>query len=111
MITIATDKVALEINKQTTFFKLINKVTNRIVVESVAPVDFQKKQVSLSLKEMPDEYFYGGGVQNGRFSHKERASRLSIPTSGLTAVLLLLLLIIGLRADMGDVVYICSRPV
>lgn len=76
VITIATDKVALEINKQTTFFKLINKVTNRIVVESVAPVDFQKKQVSLSLKEMPDEYFYGGGVQNGRFSHKGKSIKI-----------------------------------
>lgn len=76
MITIATDKVALEINKQTTFFKLINKVTNRTVVESVAPVDFQKKQVSLSLKEMPDEYFYGGGVQNGRFSHKGKSIKI-----------------------------------
>ena len=76
MITIATDKVALEINKQTTFFKLINKVTNRTVVESVAPVDFQKKQVSLSLKEMPDEYFYGSGVQNGRFSHKGKSIKI-----------------------------------
>ncbi len=76
VITIATDKVALEINKQTTFFKLINKVTNRTVVESVAPVDFQKKQVSLSLKEMPDEYFYGGGVQNGRFSHKGKSIKI-----------------------------------
>ena len=26
----------------------------------------------LTLTESPDEYFYGGGVQNGRFSHKGR---------------------------------------
>ncbi len=32
-----------------------------------------KNKVSLSLKENAGEYFYGGGVQNGRFSHKGKA--------------------------------------
>ena len=29
--------------------------------------------MTLTLKENPQEYFYGGGVQNGRFSHKGKA--------------------------------------
>ena len=34
---------------------------------------FEEKQVTLTLKENPTEYFYGGGGQNGRFSHKGKA--------------------------------------
>ena len=34
---------------------------------------FEEKSVSLFLKENPAEYFFGGGVQNGRFSHKGKA--------------------------------------
>ena len=47
--------------------------TGRVVLEEAAPVAFDKKQVAVTLKEQPQEYFYGGGVQNGRFSHKGRA--------------------------------------
>ena len=46
--------------------------TGRVVLEEAAPVAFDKKQVAVTLKEQPQEYFYGGGVQNGRFSHKGR---------------------------------------
>lgn len=41
-----------------------------MVAEAVRPADFAEKQVSLFLKAQEGEYFYGGGVQNGRFSHK-----------------------------------------
>lgn len=41
-----------------------------MVAEAVRPVDFAEKQVSLFLKAQEGEYFYDGGVQNGRFSHK-----------------------------------------
>ena len=37
------------------------------------PVEFGDGKVTLVLKENPQEYFYGGGVQNGRFSHKGKS--------------------------------------
>ena len=36
----------------------------------IAPIEFNSKEVVLTLSQGKDEYFYGGGVQNGRFSHK-----------------------------------------
>ena len=50
--------------------KVFNPLTGKCVIEEVAPVVFGPKEVTVTLKENPEEYFYGGGVQNGRFSHK-----------------------------------------
>ena len=69
-ISISTNLINIEIDKQTSALKLINGHTKKVVLETAAPVLFDKENVTLSLKEDPEEYFYGGGVQNGRFSHK-----------------------------------------
>ena len=70
IITLTTGKVRVELNKQTGLMKVINLGTNACVIDETAPVVFEPKKVTVTLKEQPDEYFYGGGVQNGRFSHK-----------------------------------------
>ncbi|MDD3036487.1 TIM-barrel domain-containing protein [Bacteroides sp.] len=70
LVTLITDKVKVELSKKTGLMKVINLNTNVCVIEEVAPVVFDPKKVTVTLKEHPDEYFYGGGVQNGRFSHK-----------------------------------------
>ena len=69
-ITLTTARVRIELNKQTGLMKVFNLLTNKCVIEEVAPVVFGPKEVTVTLKENPEEYFYGGGVQNGRFSHK-----------------------------------------
>jgi len=69
-VTITTNKISFLIDKNTSLFKIINRLTKSIVVEQAAPIQFEKEKTTLSLKENPQEYFYGGGVQNGRFSHK-----------------------------------------
>ncbi|MBR1643981.1 MAG: discoidin domain-containing protein [Bacteroidales bacterium] len=43
------------------------------VVESAAPVAFTDKNTTLTFSCRPNEYFYGGGVQNGRFSHRGKS--------------------------------------
>lgn len=73
LITIATDKISVQIDKNTTLLKIVNLSTNAVVLEEAAPVRFDKNEVVLTFKEAPKEYFYGGGVQNGRFSHKGKA--------------------------------------
>lgn len=70
MITISTGNVKIQLDKKTTLLKVINLKTNQVVAETTEPILIEPKQVTLTLKENPGEYFYGGGVQNGRFSHK-----------------------------------------
>lgn len=73
ILTLSTNAVQVDFDKNTTCFTIKNLLTNREVVKSTAPVIFDKSKVSITLSESPDEYFYGGGVQNGRFSHKGKA--------------------------------------
>lgn len=67
-VLISTSKITVELNKANSLLKIFNG--KKLVLETLAPVQFEKKQVVVKLKENQAEYFYGGGVQNGRFSHK-----------------------------------------
>lgn len=69
-VSIATRKIKVQFDKHTALMKIINQETGTTVVEQAEPTLFEKERVTLKLKENPQEYFYGGGVQNGRFSHK-----------------------------------------
>lgn len=72
-VTIATKDILFTIDKQTSQFTVLNRKNNKIVVESLKPIAFADRKVVLELKENTNEYFFGGGVQNGRFSHKGKA--------------------------------------
>jgi alpha-glucosidase (family GH31 glycosyl hydrolase) len=69
-ISIKTPVIQLTFYKNETTFELKNLKTDKIVVKSIAPIAFTKNKVKIELRDDHDEYFYGGGVQNGRFSHK-----------------------------------------
>ena len=69
-LAVCTDRMQVVFNKQSGCFKLVRLSDQAVVAETVAPVEFSAQKVSIRLKENSDEYFYGGGVQNGRFSHK-----------------------------------------
>ena len=62
----------MEIDKNTSLMKVIDLEKNAVAFEEVEPVLFDKGKVTVTLKENPNEYFYGGGVQNGRL-HKGKA--------------------------------------
>lgn len=70
LISITTAKIIIQLNKKTSLLKVTNLETNEVVVEEIEPILFEKGKTYQTLKENPQEYFYGGGVQNGRFSHK-----------------------------------------
>lgn len=70
---ISSKEAAMEISKANGLFKIYNIKNKQLVTQSIAPIAFNKKKVSLQLAEDPTEYFYGGGVQNGRFSHKGKS--------------------------------------
>lgn len=73
LITITTNNINVEFDKSTSLMKVTNLVNNTVAFEEVKPAMLEKARVMLTLKENPEEYFYGGGVQNGRFSHKGKA--------------------------------------
>ena len=72
-ISIVTEKIKVQLDKNTALLKVINLKNNIVALEETEPALFEKNRVTLTLKENPQEYFYGGGVQNGRFSHKGKA--------------------------------------
>lgn len=72
-IIITTNKIEILIDKNSSKIKIINRITNKVAVEEVESVNFERDRVIQTFKENADEYFFGGGVQNGRFSHKGMA--------------------------------------
>ncbi|MDL2222965.1 DUF5110 domain-containing protein [Bacteroidales bacterium OttesenSCG-928-M11] len=69
-ISIQTSQIEILIDKNTSTFKVLNKETKAIALETLSPITFGNGKTAITLKEEETEYFYGGGVQNGRFSHK-----------------------------------------
>lgn len=67
---ISTPRIEVAVDKATRLMRVTDRESGRTVVEQVAPVEFGDGRVTVVLAEEPQEYFYGGGVQNGRFSHK-----------------------------------------
>ena len=72
-ITISSAKVAVEINKETSLIKVVNIASQKVVLQTLQPFAFSDEKTTLVLKENPEEYFFGGGVQNGRVSHKNNS--------------------------------------
>ena len=66
-------KAVLEIDKSTSMMKLLDITksgNDKVVWEETEPLKYKSGSTIQTLKQEQDEYFYGGGVQNGRFSHK-----------------------------------------
>jgi hypothetical protein len=72
-IFISTASITVLIDKKTNLFKVINQKNQALVAEEIAPIAFDKNKVTLTFAAQAGEYFYGGGVQNGRFSHKGKS--------------------------------------
>lgn len=69
-IVIATPKIELTFDRRTGLMNVKNLETGETVIEEAAPVAFESDKTTLTFRAHTNEYFYGGGVQNGRFSHK-----------------------------------------
>lgn len=71
--TASTDAISVEVDRKTGLMKVTDLRTDKVVLEEIRPVAITEDQTISVFKERPDEYFYGGGVQNGRFSHKGKS--------------------------------------
>lgn len=67
--TLATSAITVSVCKASGMIK-VTDASGKVVIEESAPVMFKRGKSTITLKGSPEEYYYGGGVQNGRFSHK-----------------------------------------
>jgi hypothetical protein len=72
-ISISTSRVNVLVDKQSGKMTVVNLVTGNVALEEVEPFRVEEGKFTLTLREHPNEHFYGGGVQNGRFSHKGKS--------------------------------------
>ena len=67
--TIRTSKIEVNVNKATGLLKVTNLETGKVAFKEAEPAAFKKSKTTITLASNNGEFFYGGGVQNGRFSH------------------------------------------
>lgn len=72
-VVLKTQKISVHFDNKSGLMDVVNLATGEKVVESVSPVTFTDGGTTLTFKARQGEYFYGGGVQNGRFSHKGKS--------------------------------------
>ncbi len=70
--TVRTRAIAVRFDRQSGLMQVRDLASDRVVIDEAAAVQFDSRQTTLTLRAGRDEYFFGGGVQNGRFSHKGR---------------------------------------
>lgn len=70
--TLDTRSVSLSVDRKTALITVTHKPTGKVVFRTTADVAYDREGVQLTLACGDNEYFYGGGVQNGRFSHRGR---------------------------------------
>jgi len=70
LIIVRTAQIQIKINKQNGLMEISDLRNKRIILEEFAPAEIQQENTILKFREHDHEYFYGGGVQNGRFSHR-----------------------------------------
>ena len=75
----STNTLALRIYKHPLKFALYQKDNQTLIWQESQGLDYGTRTFQY-LKSSPDEYFYGGGMQNGYFSHKGTKIKISKET-------------------------------
>ncbi|HFU4466206.1 TPA: discoidin domain-containing protein [Streptococcus suis] len=65
-----TEKIWIFFDKATARMSVFDRLANKYVTKEVLPVQITPTQTSQVLNQDENEFFFGGGMQNGRFSHK-----------------------------------------
>ncbi|XP_068624043.1 alpha-glucosidase 2-like [Battus philenor] len=66
-------KVQVKFNKIKGTISILDKRTNKEVLKESYPLSYNECESIQTLHQHTDEYFFGGGMQNGRFTHKGSA--------------------------------------
>jgi len=70
---LTTPAIQVRIAAASGLISVVRSADGTAVLEQVDPVKFEAGRTTLAFRAHSDEYFYGGGVQNGRFSHKGKS--------------------------------------
>jgi len=70
---LSTPAIQVRIAAASGLISVVRSADGTAVLEQVDPVKFEAGRTTLAFRAHSDEYFYGGGVQNGRFSHKGKS--------------------------------------
>ncbi|XP_030034118.1 alpha-glucosidase 2 [Manduca sexta] len=68
--TISTDRIEIQFDKQNGTVAVYDTKADKLIVREQSAITYTDSEVTQILHQRDDEYFYGGGMQNGRFSHK-----------------------------------------
>ena len=71
---LTTDSIQVKVDTRTGALTI--EKDGKPIVEQLGGADFGKKGVSVAFRQSPTDYFYGGGCQNGRFSHKDQVIKI-----------------------------------
>lgn len=69
-ITLSSDAMTVAFDTDNGTMTVTDISTGRNVISGMSLPIFSDGTTTVTLASSPDEYFYGGGVQNGRFSHR-----------------------------------------
>ena len=64
-----TPRIKVVVNKATGLMTVTDLATKKVVLEETTPATIKEGVATMTVKAADKEYFYGGGMQNGRFSH------------------------------------------
>lgn len=68
-VSVSTANVRVDFAKKGALVSVTDLRRQHTVVSQTEPTLFERGKTTLTLSQQPNEWFYGGGVQNGRFSH------------------------------------------
>lgn len=69
-VSVITANVRVDFAKKGALVSVTDLRRQQTVVSQTEPTLFERGKTTLTLSQQPNEWFYGGGVQNGRFSHR-----------------------------------------
>lgn len=67
---LSTSEIQLLFQKETGLMSVINQASQAVILQESSPISYKDNKMTQSLSQSPDEYYFGGGTQNGRFTHK-----------------------------------------
>lgn len=70
VFSIRTSSIRVDVRKKDAALKVVRLSDGETVLETSAAPQLGERRTTLRFTGHGDEYFFGGGVQNGRFSHK-----------------------------------------
>ena len=71
-----TPRIKVVVDKTTGLMTVTDLATWKVVLEETTPVTIKEGVATMTVKAADKEYFYGGGMQNGRFSHSGKVIQI-----------------------------------